>query len=189
MIYTNQMSNRVKIITYMEVLIMPIVALFLIISVIYSANAMKRFDEYMGIENGSIGVSEVAVLGLVIGLFIYGLLCLPYLIVAIRNFKNKKSNNNILIIVFSVVYAILLLINLIMSFSDSWFNIVSIIYLMVLIILIVQEMQEAKTKTIHVNQMPKHMSYTPELRYCPNCGAQQTANAKFCQHCGAKQNN
>lgn len=188
---TNKMTKSVKIITALEFGAFIFMVLYSIILYIYTVNVANRMIEAMTPNISSSNRGQLYAVSLVGSTFAIPFV-LPYLIVAIRNVINKKSNNNILIIVFSGIYSILLLIGAIKSFSTNFLNLFSITYLVILIILIVQQMKKEKqNQEIYHNQTSTLDCFNQHVnaqQYCSKCGKGLNENEKFCQNCGAKQN-
>lgn len=188
------MSPRVAGITSLEIIAFSIALMFCIGVIPLSSQIANSIVLTNNVNPNEIIISFIIIVDITL------LINAPYLIAAVFNFRNKKSNLNVFIIVLSslkfIIYFSFLALISINALKYSIFLFIPIIFNGIQVLLIALEIKKEKQNT----QIKKYQNPFPDEyptvdyalyqeRYCRKCGSKISINDKYCQCCGARQNN
>ncbi len=192
-------SNREKAISVLELIAFIVQAVFLVIVLVSYFDTQNQGITYSEEIQSLIDQERIET---IIAGFIQTLIYLPYLMVAVRNFKTKQSNNEKLIVIFGSFIVILHFFPLISSLSNISitiisllrliYNVVGLAYHVVLVVLVVQQLREKRGingKGAHAEfryqyNVPDSSAQIPKQK-CGHCGSDIDSCVKFCEKCGA----
>lgn len=184
-------SNRELAISIMELVAFIVQFIFTVFSFVVTVIGFDMLNTNTTWDS-SVQISLYLILVLYIIEF---LICVPFLIVAVRNFKTKRSNNEMLIAVICSVFAISFLFLCISSLSDlgtAFIPLIRLAYHVILMVLVVQQLREKRgisrkgsnTEFQYNYNAPVSTAQIPKQK-CGHCGSDIDPYVKFCGKCGA----
>lgn len=191
---TPKMPPRVAGITSLEIIAFSAALMFCLGVIPLSSQIANSIVLTNNVNQNEIIISFIIIVDVTL------LINAPYLIAAVFNFRNKKSNLNVFIIVLSslkiIIYFSFLALISINALKYSIFLFIPIIFNGIQVLLIALEIKKEKQNT----QIKKYQNQFPDEyptvdyalyqeRYCRKCGSKISINDKYCQCCGARQNN
>lgn len=188
------MSPRVAGITSLEIIAFSIALMFCIGIIPLSSQIANSIVMTNNVNPNEIIISFIIIVDITL------LINAPYLIAAVFNFRNKKSNLNVFIIVLSslkilIYFSFIALISF-NALKYSIFLFVPIIFNGIQVLLIAleikKEKQSAQVKKYQnqiSNEYPAVDCTAYQEKYCRICGIKINKNDEYCQNCSSAQNN